>query len=110
MSLALTQSCNDIGFGDREAFEEAGDKAIRDRADNYAFAWLTGRFDEHISGDDSLASIVSEQLCDVPGNEFRNVLAVVQRAARGGDAEACNLIERLAHEHASAAYERGALL
>jgi hypothetical protein len=109
--MNATQSCNDYGFGfDRDQRNEVADRAINARADSFAFAWLGGRFDEKITRGESLASIVSEQLCDVPGNEFRVVMAVVQRAARAGDAEAGALIERMAHAHAESAYERGVLL
>jgi hypothetical protein len=107
---AATTSCNDWGFGSPDLIDDLAAEVINLRADNYAFAWLKGKWDAHIEGDDGLASIVSEQLCDSPGNEFRAVLEVVRRAARGGDIEAGKLIERLAHDHATAAYERGALL
>jgi hypothetical protein len=110
MNHSATTSCNDCGFGDPDVKDEHADKAITDRADSYALSWLAGRFDDKITDGESLASIVSEQLCDVPGNELRVVMAVVQRAARAGDAQAGALVERMAHEHASAAYERGALL
>jgi transposase len=80
--------------------------AITDRAESYAVAWLAGRWDEIITRHQSLASIVSEQLCDVPGNEFRAVLEVVRRAARAGDAHAQALIERMAKDHAETVHER----
>jgi hypothetical protein len=109
--MNATQSCNDAhGSSDSDVADELAAEVIDLRADNYAFAWLAGKWDAHIDGDDGLASIVSEQLCDSPGNEFRAVLEVVRRAARGGDLEAGKLIARLAHDHATAAYERGALL
>jgi hypothetical protein len=108
--MNATQSCNDWGFGDPDVVDERAEEAIRDRADIYAFAWLTGKFNEVIDDGDTLATLVGAELCDVPGNALHTVLAIVQRAARGGDIEAGKLIERLAHEHAQAAYERGALL
>jgi hypothetical protein len=113
--MNATQSCNDVGFGiDRGMRDEQANEAINDRADNYAFAWLSGKFDSKIDDGRSLADLVSDALCDWapgdPSSDFRQMLGIVQRAARGGDVEAGKLIERMAHDHASAAYERGALL
>jgi hypothetical protein len=51
-----------------------------------------------------------EGLIQSAGNALHTVLAIVQRAARIGDAEAGKVIKRLAQEHASASYERGELL
>jgi hypothetical protein len=94
----------------RDAADEYAEAAIAARADTFALAWLSGQWDATITRGESLASIVSEQLCDSPGNEFRAVLEIVRRFARSGDSEACALIERLARDHAVTVYERGGLL
>jgi hypothetical protein len=112
--MSATQSCNDWGFASRDLVDEQADEAIKIRADNYAFAWLSGKFDSNIDADRSLADLVSESLSDWapgdPSSDFRQMLGIVQRAARGGDVEAGKLIERMARDHAAAAYERGTLL
>jgi hypothetical protein len=103
--IAANVSCNDSSGGkDADWVDDLISQAIDARVDEYADAWLGGQWDQQLGGK-GLASILSAQLCDCPGNKFRDVLAVVQRAALGGDDAAGELIMWLALEHANAAYE-----
>ena len=87
-------------------WEAAQDRAIKERADKFGLAWIRGAFDERVARDQTLASVLSEMLVDVPDSEFRDVLEVVKQAAHMGNALAGQVIERLAYRHAVQQVER----
>lgn len=80
--------------------------------DDVVIAWLAGRLDAPIRshGGGTLLSLISESLCDVPGNPLRELMEIVRLVARRPDDELCRrasaAMEQLAREHAEASVDR----
>ena len=92
--------------------EEAADVSwLADRntlAEDYMTAWLYGK--PILVDDDprpqTVAALVSEELCDVPGNPLHEMMALIRDMALVGNKRALDLIEAMAFKHANRVCER----
>ena len=77
-------------------------------AEDYMTAWLYGK--PILVDDDprpqTVAALVSEELCDVPGNPLHEMMELIRDMALVGNTRAGDLIERLAFMHANRVCER----
>jgi hypothetical protein len=69
--------------------------------------WLSGSTEriETFNGSRSLAQIVSEALCDLPGNPLQDVISLIRETALAGNTKAHGLINRMALKHAQETVE-----
>jgi hypothetical protein len=75
--------------------------------DEYVEAFERGAFNTFIptfKGTDRLVTVISEHLCDTPGNPLHEILALLAKVARTNQ-EAADLIKRMAYEHARSVAE-----
>ena len=77
-------------------------------AEDYMTAWLHGK--PALVDDDprpqTVQALVSEELCDVPGNPLHEMMDLIRDMALVGNTRAGDLIERLAFMHANRVCER----
>ena len=92
--------------------EEAADVSwLADRntlAEDYMTAWLYRK--PTLVEDDpkpaTVASLVSEELCDVADNQLHEMMALIRDMALVGNKRALDLIEAMAFKHANRVCER----
>jgi hypothetical protein len=94
-----------------EQVQAEANASVEHIVDDVVIAFLAGRFESLIaSHGGTLLSLLSEQLCDVPGNPLRELMDIVRLIARRpNDAlglRAATAIEQLAREHAEAVVDR----
>lgn len=107
LTAALSRSYSDKLDAQYHA-AQARSAAIEDIADAYRaqlFAGNTTAPVECWNRTESLAQVVSEELCDVPGNVLHDILSLIGEQANAGNAMAQRIVERLSFEHAVATVE-----
>lgn len=71
-------------------------------ADEFTRGWLKGspeRIDAAV-GSEPLASVISCDLCNVPGNALHDLIELVREQANAGNARALGIVEKMAREYA----------
>ena len=72
-------------------------------ADEFTRSWLKGwpeRIDAAV-GSEPIASAISGDLCNVPGNALHDIIELVREQANAGNAKALGIVEKMAREYAS---------
>jgi hypothetical protein len=91
----------------RHASANARSLRIEDIADSYRAALMAGTNGpvDCWNRTETAAQVVSEELCDMPGNVLHDILALIGEQARYGNASALRIVERLSWEHATTTME-----
>lgn len=87
---------------------QARSATIENIADAYRAQLLAGNTTAPVecwNRTDPLAQVVSEELCDVPGNVLHEILSLIGEQANAGNPKAQRIVERLSFEHAVATVE-----